>query len=357
MKYPVFIAVFAAIACIGLPGCNLRNDVRQTIIPKVRLTSPVGDQAQATRSFSATIREAAEVNLAFRVAGPIQEVYVEEGDRVGQGDLIARIDPRDYEIQLAVYEAQYTQVKAEYDRLTELNARQSISDNDYEKAVAGEKMLRTQLQHARDQLNDVRLTAPFSGTIQSVKYNRGEMVNAGMPVATLLDMRHFLVEVDLPVSVIIRQQDFLGFWCEQPRISDMRYPIVFAGYQTKAGNNQMYRTTFRLDPALNQQLKPGMHVSVIIEYSHGENTPVHIPLSALFSEHGKSYVWLYRKKTSSVYRQEVMTGTLAGSGRIFIHEGLSVSDTIVAAGIRGLREGITVEPMQPASQTNVGGLM
>ena len=346
-----------AIATIALPGCNAREEAGQAVIPKVRLVSPAGGQDTETRSFSATIREAAEVNLAFRVAGPIQEIRVREGQRVNQGDLIARIDPRDYEIQLAVYEAQYTQVKAEYDRLTELNARRSISDNDYEKAVAGEKMLRTQLQHARDQLNDTRLTTPFSGTIQSVKYNQGELVNTGMPVATLLDMRHLLIELDLPASVIVRRNDFVGSWCRQPLLSDSLYPLEFAGYLAKASNNQMYRATFRLDPALNSQLKPGMHVQVIIDYRNGENIPLQIPLSALFSLDGKSYVWLYHEETSTVHSREVIPGAMARAGTIFITDGLSINDTIVAAGVHVLREGLTVEPMQAAAETNVGGLM
>ncbi len=357
MKTQQILSLLAAMIIVGLSGCNPREEAQDTIVRKVKIINPVSDQGLTTRSFSATIREAAEVNLAFRVAGPIREIYVKEGDRIRQGDMIARIDPRDYEIQLNVLEAQYAQVKAEYDRLTELNARRTVSDNDYEKAVAGEKMLRMQLQNARDQLNDTRLTAPFSGTIHSVKYKRGELVNTGMPVATLLDMRHFLIELDLPASVLIREEDFLGFWCRQPLLSDSLYPIELAGYQVKAGNNQLYRTTFRFDPALNKQIRPGMQLNVVIAFQHGENTPLQIPLSALFSENGKSYVWVYREATTSVHKQEVVTGAMAGPGIITISSGLKETEKIVAAGVHALREGQLAEPMKAETQTNVGGLL
>ena len=68
------------------------------IVRKVNIARPSLEANVSSKEFSGIIREAAEVNLAFRVAGPIGEIYVKEGDFVRQGDLVARIEPRDYEI-------------------------------------------------------------------------------------------------------------------------------------------------------------------------------------------------------------------------------------------------------------------
>lgn len=345
------------VAAAILSGCATRGQVQPDIVRKVKVVSPVKEHEISTRRFPGMIREAAEVNLAFRVAGPIRNILVKEGDFVGQGTLVARIDPRDYEIQVNVYEAQYNQVRGEYDRLTELNSRKSLADNDYEKSVAGEKMLRMKLQNARDQLSDTRLVAPFSGYIQSVKYEEGEMVNAGMTVATLVDVKTFLVETDLPASFFMRKADFTTFSCSQPMVPGETYPLQLAGYRIKANNSQLYRTTFRLDPKANPALAPGMTVNVIIGYTNGPEPSLDIPLTALFNSEGKPFVWKYDSSSSTVRKQEVTTGALAGNGMITILTGITESDKIVVAGVQSLREGERVSLLQEASETNVGGLL
>jgi RND family efflux transporter MFP subunit len=309
------------------------------------------------RNFPGTIREAAEVNLAFRVAGPISNIYVKEGDYVRQGTLVARIDPRDYEIQASVYEAQYNQVRGEYDRLTELNNRKSVADNDYEKSVAGEKMLRMKLQNARDQLSDTKLYAPFSGYIQSVKYEAGEMVNTGMTVATLIDVHSYLVEIDLPMSFFLRKEAFTTFSCSQPMVPDAVYPLQLVSYQMKANNSQLYRTTFRLDPKVNPRLAPGMTVSVKIGYRTGLESLLAFPLTALFREGEKNCVWIYDPATSVVKMREVTTGEITGDGMITVLSGISENDEIVVAGVHVLHDGWKVDRIEEVSETNVGGLM
>ncbi len=356
MKTKLKILFIISLAVL-LGSCAPKQKGQSEIIRKVKVARPARESAVSERSFPGIIREAAEVNLAFRVAGPIRNIHVKEGDYVRQGALVAQIDPRDYEIQAGVHEAQYNQMKGEFDRLTELSNRKSVADNDYEKAVAGEKMLRMQLQNARDQLNDTRLYAPFSGYIQSVKYEKGEMVNTGMTVATLIDVKSYLVEVDLPTSFFLRKEEFTSFSCSQPMVADAVYPLLLVSFQMKANNSQLYRTTFRLDPKVNPELAPGMTVNVKIGYHSGLENPLTLPLTALFQEGGRSFVWKYDQATSTVRKQEVTTGDLASDGIITILSGVSETDDIVVAGVHALGEGWKAERMEEASEINVGGLL
>jgi RND family efflux transporter MFP subunit len=353
----IFRIMTGMVAAAILSGCASRDQVQNDIVRKVKVATPVIEPDIPTRKFPGLIREAAEVNLAFRVAGPIRNIYVKEGDYVRQGTLVARIDPRDYEIQVNVYEAQYTQVRAEYDRFKELNSRKSLADNDYEKSVAGEKMLRMKLQNARDQLSDTRLVAPFSGYIQSVKYEEGEMVNTGMCVATLVDVKSYMVETDLPASFFIRKEEFTDFSCSLSMMPDETYPLQLAGYRIKANNSQLYRATFRLDPKSNTALAPGMTVNVVIGYRNGPESSLMIPLTALFHKEGKPFVWKYDSTSSTVEKQEVTTGALAGNGMVTILSGVSENDKIVVAGVHSLREGDRVSLLQEASETNLGGML
>lgn len=349
--------ILSVLLGVSVVSCRPKEHVQPDIVRNVKVAYPTADSPVSNREFSGTIQEAAEVNLAFRVAGPIKNVYVKQGDFVKQGSLIAEIDPRDYEIQAGVYKAQYQQVKSEYERLAELNNRKSVSDNDFEKAEAGESMLRMKLQNANDQLNDTKLYAPFSGYIQSVKYQKGEMINTGMTVATLLDVKSYLVEVDLPMSFFVRKNDFIQFSCKQSMFPDSVYPLQLVGYQMKGSNNQLYRTTFKLDPKLNPQLAPGMSVQVLINYQTQIENPLMVPLSALINEDGQTFVWKFDEKSSSVKKQLVETDGIAGEGTIRIVSGLNSNDLIIVAGVNVLREGEVVKRLEPTSATNVGGLM
>ncbi len=342
---------------ITMTHCAPKKEGQPAIVQKVKVARPEQESSISGRSFPGIIREAAEVNLAFRVAGPIKNIYVKEGDYVRRGALVALIDPRDYEIQAGVAEAQYSQMKGEYDRLTELSSRKSLADNDYEKAVAGEKMLGMKLQNARDQLNDTRLYAPFSGYIQSVKYEEGEMVNTGMTIATLIDVKSYLVEVDLPTAFFLRKEDFSAFSCSQPMVPGETYPLELVSTQMKAGSSQLYRTTFRLDPKVNPDLAPGMTVSVRIDYRNEGEAPLSLPMTALFREDDRSCVWKFDPSSSTVKKQVVTTGDMSGDGRITILSGITGQDEIVVAGVHALADGERVTLLQEASETNVGGLL
>ena len=353
----IFRFTAALLLLSGLVSCTSRKQNPDEIVRRVKLEKPVTIPELSARTFQGVIREAGEVSLAFRVAGPIESFHVKEGDYVGEGQLVARIDPRDYEVQLAVAEAQYDQVKAEFDRLTELHQRRSVSDNDYEKAVAGEKMLRMQLQNATNQLHDTRLLAPFSGYIQSVNFQAGELVNTGMPVATMLDLTTQIVEVDLPAAFFMRRDHFQEFWCLHPTLADSLIPLQLAGYQMKANSNQLFQAKFIPDRAASHGLSPGMPVSVSISYRDDHEASIQVPLHAVFHAHGQTWVWLYDGSTSTVRMQQVETAGLPLSGMITIVSGLSDTDEVVVAGVQSLREGQQVEPMKAASETNVGGLL
>lgn len=352
--FTLFMAMALAILMVA---CAPKMKEQESVVRKVIITTPAKIDSISERKFTGIIKENAEVNLAFRVAGPIQKIYVNEGNYVTKGQLIAQIDPRDYEIQLGVAKAQYEQMKAEYDRLTELNKRKSVADNDYEKAVSGEKMLAIQLKHAQDQLNDTKLYAPFSGYIQTVKYHEKELVNTGMAIATLLDMNSYTIDVDLPISFYLEKENFVAFHCLQTQVADSWYPLLLKGYKPKANNNQLYTTCFRLDPKVNSKLAPGMNVLVQVSYKTKIKNPLSVPLQSIFNAQGKTYVWIFNSNTSTVQQREVVTDELVKNGNIRIVSGLSEKDSIVIAGVHLLRNDEKVRLLEPTSETNIGGLL
>jgi multidrug efflux pump subunit AcrA (membrane-fusion protein) len=127
-------------------------------------------------------------------------------------------------------------------------------------------------------------------------------------------------------------------------------------FSKKASNNQLYKVQLRLNPASQPQLAPGMDIQVNIVQKNNGGPQTCVPLTALFSEKGKTYVWVYQQ-TGRVQKREVLTGKLTGDGRIRISQGLQPNELIVVAGVNNLTENEQVEPLEPISETNVGGLL
>jgi RND family efflux transporter MFP subunit len=351
-KQLIFLSGLALLA-----GCAGNPNGQDQIIRKVKIEAVQQADTLEVKSFSGIIREANEVNLAFRVAGPIQKIYVKEGDYVRAGQPVAQIDTRDYEVQMQVAQAQYDQVSAEAGRVVELHNRQSVAGNDFDKAVAGEKMVAAQLKNAKDQLNDTRLLSPVSGYIQKVNFMENELVDAGMPLATLIDVGHYQVEVDIPVSLYIERDAIVSFAGIQPAVSGGEFPLQLLSYSKKASNNQLYKLQLRLNPASHPKLAPGMDIQVNITLRSGVESMACVPLNALFNEEGKTFVWVYQPDEGIVRKHEVVTGKLTGDGRIRILQGLRTDEKIVVAGVNQLINNQKVEPLLPVSETNIGGLM
>jgi RND family efflux transporter MFP subunit len=349
-------AVF--LICMALAvGCNTNHNGKEQLIRKVIIEDVKVADTLIIKSFSGVIREAGEVNLAFRVAGPIQEIYVKEGEYVKANQPVAQIDTRDYEVQLQSAQAQYDQVAAEAGRVVELHNRQSVAGNDYDKAIASEKMVAAQLKNAKDQLNDTRLLSPVAGYIWKINFMENEMVDAGMPLATLIDVRHFQVEVDIPVSLYAERDAIVSFTGIQPAVSGGEFPLQLLSYSRKASNNQLFRLQLLLNPANQPKLAPGMDIQVNIAMKSGVGPMACVPLNALFSEEGKTFVWVYLPAEGIVSRREVVTGRLTGDGRIQIIQGLRTDEKIVVAGVNHLNDNQKVGLMEPVAETNKGGLM
>lgn len=166
IKYFQLQGVLAGILfLIFFSGCSSQKKEKETV--KSVKTDTVRIYGESSRTtFPGKIRAASDMSLSFRVSGPILRVYVDVGSYVRKGQVLAQIDPRDYEIQLAATKAEYQQIKNETARLKELYEKQSIAPNDYDKALYGLEQISAKYDAHKNALADTRLLAPSDGYIQ-----------------------------------------------------------------------------------------------------------------------------------------------------------------------------------------------
>ena len=114
---------------------------------------------------SGAIEAIDKADIAFQVPGRVITVEVEDGTLVQKGQLLARLDPADYQKSLAIAEAQLQEVKARHARLTRMHAAGSLTDADFDKIDAALKQAESATELARRQVGYTELCAPFDGRI------------------------------------------------------------------------------------------------------------------------------------------------------------------------------------------------
>ncbi len=349
--------ILAGLLSVFFSGCSDHRPENKISTRKVKIAVVEPAPAVGIKEFPGVVKESRAVNLSFRVAGPIKGLFVKQGDFVKQGTLVAEIDDRDYALQLSVAQAEFDKVTADTRRVVELYSRQAVTDADYQKAIAGEKMITAQLKRAKDQLNDTKLYAPFSGYIQTVNFEKGEIVNIGMPIANMLDMNSYQVETDIPSTLFVIRDQISRVSCRLSIGDAHEMQLQLVNYQSKANSSRMYRMYYSLSPNADSRIAPGMEVLVKIEYQKENDSSQVVPLSAIFNHNGQANVWVFNASDSTVTKHAVQTANLTGDGKIIIRSGLKNGDKIVVSGANALNDSEKVQVIQPTSKTNIGGLL
>ncbi len=345
-----------ATLAVAASGCS-ENQPTSTFTQTVLTDTVCSSAALTAIQLPGKVKASSEVNLSFRVSGPIAEYKVEDGQRVSSGQLLVQMDPTDYEVQLRATEAEYNQVKAEAERVIALHEEGVTTDNDNDKAVYGLQQITAKLNHHRDQLSYTKIQAPFDGYVQKRHFENGEIVSAGMPVITVISDGAPEVEVNVPASEYIRRESFGKAYCTFDLFPDQKFELKTISIAPKANANQLH--TMRLKLASNSSLAtPGMNTMVTIETTDDSKAEMALPNNAIFERDGKSFVYVFDNASQTVAAKEVNVLRLTNNGtRIVTSQEVSVGDTIISAGVHAIRDGEKVRPIEKTSTTNVGGLL
>lgn len=292
--------------------------------------------------------------MAFKVSGSLKQVSVQEGKYVRQGELLAQIDPRDYELQLQAVEAEWQNVKAEAERVMGLYTDSVATASDYDKARYGLQQITAKRDNAQNQLADTKLYAPFDGYVKHRLFDPPAVVGAGMPVVTLHSSSMPEVEIFIPSSVYHRRGDIASFEAAFDFL-EKAVPLRLVSISPNVNSNQLYTVRLALPSSVGEKPSVGMLAMVDVRFRAASGDAVEIPASAIFHENSSDYVWII--VGDKVEKRAVEMAGLHTNGSATITSGLEEGDIIVSAGVNRLKEGQMVKPLPQVSQTNTGGLL
>ena len=173
-------------------------------------------QVQSGPSISGTLEARNTATLRAEVAGPVVQTYVERGDAVTRGQLLARLD--DTALRQAVLSAQSAEGSAKlslvnaqrnFERSDTLEKAGAIAARDLESAQsqlaaarAAEADARARLTAAQQQLDKTFIRAPFAGLVSDRQVNAGDVVQPGASLVTVIDPRSMRLEASVPSEQI-----------------------------------------------------------------------------------------------------------------------------------------------------------
>lgn len=358
----LWLALFVAV----LPACESEEMISEEVVRPVR-TTRVGDLEQLQgRVFPGRAVATQEVGLSFRVAGPLISLPIKIGDKVKQGDLLARIDPRDFEVQLRNSEGQLQRAKAnlgradsEYKRLQGIEAKNPdlVSEVHLERAreafelgKADTAALNATVDAAQDALNYTYLKAPYDGIIVANYVENFEYVQSRQAVLRLLNNSRIDFLFSVPETLISMVQHVDNILVRFDAFPDLEIPAEIKEVGTEASQTtRTYPVTLIMDQPEGVEILPGMAGRAMGDAktpNQDEQLDMVVPNVAIFSpaSGNKNYVWVINPDTETVSRREVTLGGLVRTG-VIIQSGLEPGELIATAGVNFLADGQKVRPI------------
>ena len=338
-------------------------------VPVTVATARQGDMPIALRGLG-TVAASNTATVKSRVDGQIVRVVFQEGQNVGEGDLLAEIDPRPFQVQLTQAEGQLARDQAQLKaaeltlaRYRDLIASGVIAKQDYDNQVAlvGQfqgaiKADQGLIENARLQLTYAKVTAPISGRAGLRLVDVGNVVHAtdpgGLVVITQVEpitVFFHLPEDDLPS---VMQKLAAGARLAAEAYDRAGEKLIATG-QLLTADNQIDTTTgtTRLKAVFANEdaaLFPNQFVNVRLLVDVKKDAVI-VPVAAI--QRGPQGTFVYVVKPDHTVEVRPLTVGPSEGTDAAIESGLSPGEVVVVSGVDKLRAGATVQVRTPGGET------
>lgn len=364
MLRPVTLLILA----LALAGCA-ENVPQQEILRPVRSQHVYATGGSRVRTFSGTARAGQETDISFRVPGRIEQLNVKVGYAVRATQLLARLEPRDYEIavrqaeaNLAQSEARSRNAEADLERIRGLYENDNTSKNDLDAALAQSQSARAEadaatqaLESARRRLEYTRLRAPVEGAIAAVPVEVNENVQQGQTVVRMTSGTRPEVEVAMPEVLIFQVREGDPVTVTFDALTGAIFDAVVTEVGVAAtGTATTFPVTVQLARS-SRDIRSGMAAEVAFRFEAQDSRErIYLPTHAVGEDREGRYVFVLEPSEEEgvgiVLRTSVEVGTLTPDG-LEILAGLTEAQRVVTAGVRRLTDGERVKLLDSAEES------
>jgi len=290
-------------------------------------------------SYAGNIEPDNTAQIGFAVSGVINQVAVQEGQHVQNGQLLAAIDATEYTNALAIANAGLEQAEDMYGRLNQLYEKGSLPAKDYIDIKTKVAQAKANQSISAKHIADCRLYAPMQGIITAKLVERGSMAAPGVPAFTIIKTDEVYAKFTVPESEVGLLKTGLSATIYIPTLNDsVKGNISIINPQADAVS-KTYSVKIRLNNQA-QKLLPGMLANIFINTGKTADA-ITVPAAAIVRD-ADDITYAYVAIAGKATRKRVTTGRLTGDNSVIITNGLQKGDDVITAGQTHLKDGSAI---------------
>ncbi|MGI9204502.1 MAG: efflux RND transporter periplasmic adaptor subunit [Woeseiaceae bacterium] len=333
--------LFAAL--LFITGCNQSSQDSETAneeaaaVP-VETITPVRSDIDAVYSGTAPIEAFADAMVIAKVSGEVQEIFVEEGDEIASGQILARLDGDRLRLESQQAEANLRKLERDFQRNLDLKAKGLISIGDFEKIQYEMEALQATFELSQLEFGYTEIRSPIDGVVSQRFIKVGNTIEVNSETFHVTSLEPLISYLHVP------EREYRRISADQPAhiyvdaLQGARFDAVVARVSPIVDpDTGTFKITIEVSDT-KRQLKPGMFGRINIIYDSRANV-LQIPRSAVIEETGMSYVFVVEDGVAS--KRVIETGFAEG-GNIEIVAGVSDDDEVVFVGHVNLKDGAKV---------------
>lgn len=315
---------------------------------KIIATSPRVQDITITESYVCQIHSRRHIEIRALEEGYLQDVLVNEGQTVKEGDLMFRVIPTLYQANLDADLAEAQLAQVEYDNTRKLVDQNIVSIQELKLAEAKLAKAKARVERARAELDFASIKAPFDGIVDRLEEQKGSLLEEGATLTRLSDNEVMWVYFNVPEVRYLEYQEALNSNSGQDNL-DIELMLANHKLFREKGhigaieaefNNETGNIAFRADfPNDSRLLRHGQTGTILIH--HDDHDALVIPQRAVFEILDKTYVYVLDDQ--QVVHQREISIDHEQDDIFVIRDGLQPGEKIILEGLRQVRDGEHVE--------------
>jgi len=377
----VILAFLIIYGCRGQGPANNKSEKEEGPPIPVEVTEVIKGSVSANYSGTATLEAEGEALVVAKVSGVVEKIFVEEGDSVKAGQVLAKLEDEEFIHRLAQVESKLEELDNEFQRNKELFKNKLISAEAYDRTKYEYQTQKSTYDLTKLSLNYTEIKAPISGIVSERFIKVGNMVTVNQETFRVTDFDPLLAVLHVPEKELSKLQ--AGFPAEL--MADAVPGEIFsAGILPISPVVSAETGTFKVTVGVTdktRKLKPGMFTRVNIVQDMHENTLL-LPKDAILTEDSESTVFIVKEKVEDkseneekgekaeeeekpeaetnsdtdsepkepvkslvVSKQKITIGYI-NSTHVEILSGVKLGDVVVTTGLSSLKDGATVKVVE-----------
>ena len=337
--------IFAALLLGACGNKDADKDKKEDVVVPVEAAPVSVGAIDAAYRGTATLEAEDEATVVARTGGVIEQIMVEEGQKVRAGQSLARLDTERLRVEVSRAKSSLENLESVHKRNESVFQRNLVSREAYDRSKADVEAARAAYDIAVIALRDADIRAPFDGVVTARYIKLGNMVQPNAQAFRITKMDRLQAALYVPerdihklhpgheVKLTVDAWPDKEFTGEVARVN----PVVDASTGTVKVTVQM--------TANQPQLQPGMFARAEILYDRKENALL-IPKDAVMTEDAQQAVFVV--VANKAHRRTIKTG-YGDSNHYEVLEGLKSGEMVVTTGQTNLKDDAKVQIVHPAA--------